>query len=302
MADEGTQSGVVTEQGQDPNSTVVIDNAGSQEMDLTKLFGVPNKTKPEPVKPLESTITPAVEKPPVETNTTQTTQPATTQEDFTAKETAYLARIQELESKAVAVEEFEKDPMSFLAKYAGAMVQEKFNPTLYVQNKINEKYSTRDEFGNVQTFVPDPAKVFIPGTPDYNYANDLETFKREADNILNQAGQSINEQREAGIQRFNSAKASVLQKYNLTEDVFNQEIWSVLENVDNGKALELMADGIMLQKKLATMQENIRNGVNRSEVVPSANQVGNGAGANISKEQQEMEKLFGKSAVQRAYN
>jgi len=303
MADEAVQSGIVTEQGQDATSTVV--DAGSNEMDLTELFGVPNKTTPKPVEPLtppivaDTTTTPPVTTPPATTTAPVAT---TTPDDFTTKETAYLARIAELEAKATAVEEFEKDPNTFLAKYASAMVLEKFNPTLYVQNKINEKYSTKDEFGNLQVFTPDPAKVFIPGTPDYNYANDLETFKREANEILNTAGSEINTQKQAGIERFNSAKAVVLQKYNMTEDVFNQEIWSVLENVDNGKALELMADGIMLQKKLTTMTTNLQNGINRPGIVPPANVAAINADTTISKERQQLYNMFGKGAVDKAYN
>lgn len=296
MADPAIQSGIVTEQGQDPASTVVTnaelpaeipteENLKTPQQLEQEIFGSSKKpeVKQEEVKPVEQ---PVAQAPVVD--------------DFKTKEDAYLARIAELESRTAAIEEFEKNPQQFLAKYASAMVKEQFNPIVYVQNKIDEKYSTRDELGNKIPFVPDASKALIPGTPDYNYANDLEQFKREAQSYLETADTTLQQQTQEAMQRLDTAKQSVKTKYGMTDDVFNQKIWKKLENIENSMALELMADGIMLKEKLETMQQNIRDGVNRTEVVTSASNLG--TNPPVSNPQYDaVVSLFGKKAADRAY-
>jgi hypothetical protein len=140
-----------------------------------------------------------------------------------------------------------------------------FDSNSYISGKITEKYGA--------DFVPDASKMFIPGTPDYQYKQDLQQWENEAQNYQTTAKDSITGQEVQGKERFASAKTAVMTKYNLTEDTFNQEFWSKLQGMDNGKALELCADGLMAVKKLEQVKTNLNNGIKKTDIPTSVTDV-----------------------------
>ncbi len=308
----GNEQGTVVLTPQEPvggtlnlevNNTSLPDTVSTEDnpipaQDITKFF---TNQIAEPVEEgvPEAVTPPANEIPPV---TPQNTEPAPASTDWTEKESAYIQRIQALEAKTAAVEEFEKNPLDFFAKYVPQITLQQFDSTKFIADKLNEKYAYRDSEGNLIPFTPDPSKALIPGTPDYNYANDLNAFKIEAQEYLNKAQNSISAQEQEGKQRFDLAKQSVKTKYGMTDDTFDQKIWKTLESVDNGKALELMADAIMYKEQIETMKKNLQNGVTNNATLPGVTSVTSPSNIQLPREQEAFSRMFGAKQVAKAYN
>lgn len=303
------QPGQVTEQGKDVTSTatdqqippVVDENAGNlkaTDVDLDPFID-PKKTLTQKEPPKDET---QKEEPGKETASTEPAKqesPTNPPPAWEGEKTALLSKITELENKAAAVLEYEKDPYGFVAKYMPHFAQKTFDPIGYVAEQLDKKYNRKNELGETIEFTPDPAKALKPGTADYNYMQDMRKFEAEAQHIIDTAGQSIDTANSQAQVALETAKKGVMTKYGLTPDAFAQKIWSVLENVGREKALELMADGIMLAEKIATIQGNSKNGVDLASAPPSVTDI-SVAEVKPDKEMEEIEDLFGKDYVRKA--
>lgn len=316
MTETVQQTGAVTTQGADPTSTSgdAIMNGTSNDVNLT-----PNLDKV--VQQTQTRLEDDANKPTVEvvvedkdddaivaaidgksrkpsqlennTNGQSKVEPAPivapVPETWETEKTALLAKMQKYESRQAAIEEFEKDKVGFVAKYIPGVILESFQPVAYVQFKIDEKYAQRNESGELIPFIPDPIRALTPGTPDYNYRLDLAKFEQEAQAIMANANTSVESSKQEGVQRFETAKAAVKTKYGLTDEQFKTYVWDELEQIDNGNALELMAEAIMSRKKIDAINNNISNGVKRTEIPPSVLDVNT-----VSKVVDEEDELYGK--------
>lgn len=197
---------------------------------------------------------------PLDQQQTQEQQQQIPATSFEEKEKAYITRIQELENQLVAWEEFKKNPGEFLSRNFPAFMKTSFDPLVYVSKKMEEKWGS---------FKPDPVEALTIGTPSWSYVQDQQMFLQEAQSMVTTAETQERQLVEEGEKRFREAKERVKAKYNMTEDDFQNMVWTKLERMDNGQALELLSDAIMAIEELKKVKENIKKQSDRSKVPPS---------------------------------
>ena len=194
----------------------------------------------------------------------------------------YLARIEELENKIIADEEYTKDKLAFLAKYSPDDF--KLQPEFYLKEKLSE------EFG--ADFKPDANEALIYNTPSYKYVARQRELLDEATKYQDMAKNSISEKDQRVQELLNTARQTVKQKYGVADEDFNR-IDKMLSEMNSQDAYEIVFKGILAQEELARKTAGLKAANERSKIPPSVQDIGTDRAAVASADDIALEGIFG---------
>jgi len=203
--------------------------------------------------------------------------------------------ITSFENQVEAVEEFKRDPNSFLAKYASNIIINQFDKVGYVRDKLAK------DFGAEFTF--DQSDAFKIGTASYNYLRAQDKYANEADNYVETAQNALQEEQNKAKQVYEDACKLVMTKRGVDETTFNKEVRSVLENSTQEQILDLITEAILIKKNGASYKANLETTAKVTQQTTPAAVIA-GAGQVIpdaNTDKAKMGNVFGQGLINNAY-
>lgn len=200
------------------------------------------------------------------------------------------------ENQVEAVEEFKRDPNSFLAKYASNIIVNQFDKVGYVRDKLAKDFGAE--------FAFDQSDAFKIGTASYNYLRAQDKYASEADNYVETAQNAIQEEQKKAQDVYDNACKSVMAKRGIDETTFNKEVRSVLESSTQEQILDLIAEAILIKKNGANYKASLETTAKVTQQTPPVAVI-SGASQNIvdaNSDKAKMSNVFGSGLINNAYD